>query len=143
MDCLERVTAPRYVPTDGQRASLHSCAPSDFLILADDVLRARLKTLGVSEYRFQVKDGALSVLLEHSLTLLISLCMCRLRLFDARMARVRRRRASITSKCAFYLRCGHASLTYRSEVRLHRRLRRAWDARAEAGACSGVGAVLR
>jgi len=38
LDSLERITALRYVPTD------------------DDVLRARLKTLGVSEYRFQVKD---------------------------------------------------------------------------------------
>ncbi|KAI0791447.1 guanine nucleotide binding protein, alpha subunit [Irpex lacteus] len=39
LDSLERITAARYVPTD------------------DDILRARLKTLGVSEYRFQVKDG--------------------------------------------------------------------------------------
>ncbi|RDX54650.1 G-protein alpha subunit [Lentinus brumalis] len=36
---LERVTHPRYVPTD------------------DDILRARLKTLGVSEHRFSVKEG--------------------------------------------------------------------------------------
>lgn len=39
LDSLDRVTELRYVPTD------------------DDILRARLKTLGVSEYRFQVKDG--------------------------------------------------------------------------------------
>ncbi|KAI0342325.1 G-alpha-domain-containing protein [Trametopsis cervina] len=38
LDSLERIASARYVPTD------------------DDVLRARLKTLGVSEYRFQVKD---------------------------------------------------------------------------------------
>ncbi|KAF7795596.1 hypothetical protein EIP86_006759, partial [Pleurotus ostreatoroseus] len=50
MDCLERVTAPRYVPTD-------VLPPSSSRLRADDVLRARLKTLGVSEYRFQVKDG--------------------------------------------------------------------------------------
>ncbi|OSX63438.1 hypothetical protein POSPLADRAFT_1140001 [Postia placenta MAD-698-R-SB12] len=41
LDCLDRVTSPRYVPTD------------------DDVLRARLKTLGVTEYRFTIKEGAL------------------------------------------------------------------------------------
>ncbi|EIN08840.1 G-alpha-domain-containing protein [Punctularia strigosozonata HHB-11173 SS5] len=34
LDCVERVTAPDYIPTD------------------DDILRARIKTLGVSEYRF-------------------------------------------------------------------------------------------
>ncbi|GJE86413.1 G-alpha-domain-containing protein [Phanerochaete sordida] len=38
LDSLDRLTEPRYIPTD------------------DDILRARLKTLGVSEYRFQVKD---------------------------------------------------------------------------------------
>jgi len=42
LDSLERVTAPRYVPTD------------------DDVLRARLKTLGVTEYRFTIKDRGLA-----------------------------------------------------------------------------------
>ncbi|KAI0089485.1 guanine nucleotide binding protein, alpha subunit [Irpex rosettiformis] len=40
LDELDRITAAKYVPTD------------------DDILRARLKTLGVSEYRFQVKDGS-------------------------------------------------------------------------------------
>ncbi|TFK44474.1 guanine nucleotide binding protein, alpha subunit [Crucibulum laeve] len=39
LDSLERVTALRYVPTD------------------DDILRARLKTLGVSEHRFKLKAG--------------------------------------------------------------------------------------
>ncbi|EED84472.1 candidate G-protein alpha subunit [Postia placenta Mad-698-R] len=41
LDCLDRVTSPRYVPTD------------------DDILRARLKTLGVTEYRFTIKEGTL------------------------------------------------------------------------------------
>ncbi|KAF8156642.1 guanine nucleotide binding protein, alpha subunit [Crassisporium funariophilum] len=36
LDSLERVTAVRYIPTD------------------DDILRARLKTLGVSEHRFKI-----------------------------------------------------------------------------------------
>ncbi|PPQ66642.1 hypothetical protein CVT24_006934 [Panaeolus cyanescens] len=40
LDSLERVTAPRYVPTD------------------DDILRARLKTLGVSEHRFKITTAA-------------------------------------------------------------------------------------
>ncbi|KZT70518.1 G-protein alpha subunit [Daedalea quercina L-15889] len=39
LDSLERVTSPRYVPTD------------------EDILRARLKTLGVTEYRFSIKEG--------------------------------------------------------------------------------------
>ncbi|RXW21992.1 hypothetical protein EST38_g3878 [Candolleomyces aberdarensis] len=45
LDQLERVTAPRYVPTD------------------DDILKARLKTLGVTEHRFtfsSTKTGQLS-----------------------------------------------------------------------------------
>ncbi|KAG8216486.1 guanine nucleotide binding protein, alpha subunit [Butyriboletus roseoflavus] len=41
LDALPRVTSPKYIPTD------------------DDILRARLKTLGVSEHRFQVKSGHL------------------------------------------------------------------------------------
>ncbi|KAF5351271.1 hypothetical protein D9756_008227 [Leucocoprinus leucothites] len=40
LDALERVTAPRYLPTD------------------DDILRARLKTLGVTEHRFTLYQGA-------------------------------------------------------------------------------------
>ncbi|KAL0958423.1 hypothetical protein HGRIS_000565 [Hohenbuehelia grisea] len=40
LDSLERVTAARYVPTD------------------DDILRARLKTMGVSEHRFEMDEAA-------------------------------------------------------------------------------------
>ncbi|KAH9477409.1 Guanine nucleotide-binding protein alpha-4 subunit [Psilocybe cubensis] len=39
LDSLERLTAPRYVPTD------------------DDILHARLKTLGVSEYIFKISTS--------------------------------------------------------------------------------------
>ncbi|KAH9485212.1 Guanine nucleotide-binding protein alpha-4 subunit [Psilocybe cubensis] len=39
LDSIPRITALRYVPTD------------------DDILRARLKTLGVSEHRFKLKSG--------------------------------------------------------------------------------------
>lgn len=40
LDSLDRVTSPRYVPTN------------------DDILRARLKTLGVSEHRFTIAHGS-------------------------------------------------------------------------------------
>lgn len=40
MDDLERVTSLRYLPSD------------------DDVLKARLKTLGVSEYKFEIEVSA-------------------------------------------------------------------------------------
>ncbi|EIW55448.1 G-alpha-domain-containing protein [Trametes versicolor FP-101664 SS1] len=39
LDSLERVTHPKYVPSD------------------EDILRARLKTLGVSEHRFTIREG--------------------------------------------------------------------------------------
>ncbi|KAG1731603.1 guanine nucleotide binding protein, alpha subunit [Suillus paluster] len=47
LDALDRVTSPRYIPTD------------------DDVLRARLKTLGVSEHRFTMKTGPLGSPMSH------------------------------------------------------------------------------
>ncbi|KAL4073560.1 guanine nucleotide binding protein, alpha subunit, partial [Scleroderma citrinum] len=47
LDDLDRVTSPRYVPTD------------------DDVLRARIKTLGVSEHRFTVRYGPLGTAMNH------------------------------------------------------------------------------
>ncbi|KAF9003249.1 guanine nucleotide binding protein, alpha subunit [Cyathus striatus] len=43
LDSLERVTGPRYIPTD------------------DDILRARLKTLGVSEHRFNISSGSTGI----------------------------------------------------------------------------------
>ncbi|GBE87573.1 Guanine nucleotide-binding protein alpha-4 subunit [Sparassis crispa] len=45
LDSLDRVASPKYVPTD------------------DDILRARLKTLGVTEYRFMIKDKTLTAAL--------------------------------------------------------------------------------
>lgn len=47
LDALDRVTSPRYIPTD------------------DDVLRARLKTLGVSEHRFTMKSGHMGSPMSH------------------------------------------------------------------------------
>ncbi|KIJ14579.1 hypothetical protein PAXINDRAFT_169727 [Paxillus involutus ATCC 200175] len=47
LDALARVTSPRFVPTN------------------DDILRARLKTLGVSEHRFQVNTGPLGSPMSH------------------------------------------------------------------------------
>ncbi|KAI6139637.1 guanine nucleotide binding protein, alpha subunit [Pisolithus thermaeus] len=47
LDDLDRVTSLRYVPSD------------------DDVLRARIKTLGVSEHRFTVRTGPLGSSMSH------------------------------------------------------------------------------
>ncbi|KAL0956245.1 hypothetical protein HGRIS_002399 [Hohenbuehelia grisea] len=55
LDSLDRVTALEYTPSDGK---LHPPFPHHrVLINADDILRARLKTLGVSEHRFKIKAG--------------------------------------------------------------------------------------
>lgn len=66
LDSLDRVAQPRYVPTDGESnpyphnnsliPTLNRDPPTD------DILRARLKTLGVTEYRFNIKEGMLDVL---------------------------------------------------------------------------------
>ncbi|KAJ7430588.1 guanine nucleotide binding protein, alpha subunit [Mycena galericulata] len=42
LDCLDEITAPRYMPSD------------------DHILRARLKTLGVSEYRIKMTSGGMT-----------------------------------------------------------------------------------
>ncbi|KAI6045255.1 G-protein alpha subunit-domain-containing protein [Pisolithus marmoratus] len=47
LDDLDRVTSLRYVPSD------------------DDVLRARIKTVGVSEHRFSVRTGPLGSAMSH------------------------------------------------------------------------------
>ena len=66
LDSLERVTHPKYMPTDGALRSIFRASDdfsSEYLTdllwshFADDILRARLKTLGVSEHRFQIKEG--------------------------------------------------------------------------------------
>lgn len=55
MDSIERVTALRYVPTDGES---DSCGKAFYLqIGSDDILRTRLKTLGISEHRFTLDAG--------------------------------------------------------------------------------------
>ncbi|CCA72834.1 related to guanine nucleotide-binding protein alpha-4 subunit [Serendipita indica DSM 11827] len=46
LDDIERITAPNYLPTD------------------DDVLRARLKTMGVSEHHFVLEEGDLDLVTE-------------------------------------------------------------------------------
>lgn len=56
---LERVTSTRYMPNDGNKY----CATlvnqlSDISQWIDDVLKARLKTVGVSEYRFEMEAAA-------------------------------------------------------------------------------------
>lgn len=51
---LQRVTSLSYVPSDG----MFRCISSGLLmnyVRADDVLKARLKTVGVAEYRFEME----------------------------------------------------------------------------------------
>jgi hypothetical protein len=55
LDALDRVTSLHYTPTDGKLKWLLDGTNSNSN--ADDILRARLKTLGVSEHRFTMKRG--------------------------------------------------------------------------------------
>lgn len=49
LNALERVTAPGYLPTDGTIFILHHVGNTDGLLPSqDDILRARLKTLGMA-----------------------------------------------------------------------------------------------
>jgi guanine nucleotide-binding protein alpha-1 subunit len=57
LDSIERVTALRYVPTDGESDS--SGRAFCLQLRSDDILRARLKTLGISEHRFTLDAGLL------------------------------------------------------------------------------------
>lgn len=56
LDSLDRVAAARYIPTDGIAAVIHTSNFDSHTVL-DDILRARLKTLGASEHRVKVKAG--------------------------------------------------------------------------------------
>jgi hypothetical protein len=61
LDSLERVTALDYVPSDGTSPPLSAffrCLPPYLHLYSDDVLRARLKTIGVSEYNFDMEAQA-------------------------------------------------------------------------------------
>ncbi|KAG5338830.1 hypothetical protein C0989_006031 [Termitomyces sp. Mn162] len=53
---LERVTSLRYMPTDGAPSSSRSLLTPN--PPPDDVLKARLKTVGVSEYKFEMEVTA-------------------------------------------------------------------------------------
>jgi guanine nucleotide-binding protein alpha-1 subunit len=58
---LERVTKLQYMPTDGESfptKNLFPLPPSHHHPLPDDVLKARLKTVGVSEYKFEMEVAA-------------------------------------------------------------------------------------
>ena len=58
LDSLERVTAARYMPTDGGSDYHNGLSRNpDLFSLLDDILRARLKTLGVSEHRFKISTS--------------------------------------------------------------------------------------
>jgi hypothetical protein len=59
LDDLERLTSLKYMPTDG--TSPPPFPPSSFNAAnqpPDDVLKARLKTVGVSEYKFEMEATA-------------------------------------------------------------------------------------
>lgn len=55
LDQLPRVTEERYVPTNGRDYQTPYTVTTDGH--SDDILRARLKTVGVTEYRFQMKPS--------------------------------------------------------------------------------------
>lgn len=60
---LERMTSLKYVPTDGEYDDkvLDSHKPSHGYFIShpiDDVLKARLKTVGVCEYKFHLEASA-------------------------------------------------------------------------------------
>ena len=57
LDNLERIAVPDYEPTDG--TCTVRCFSLQFsFVSADDILRARLKTLGATEHRFTVRSSA-------------------------------------------------------------------------------------
>lgn len=55
---LERVTSLRYMPNDGMSYCLLESFILDLIRCADDVLKARLKTVGVCEYKFEMEVSA-------------------------------------------------------------------------------------
>ncbi|KAJ7782839.1 guanine nucleotide-binding protein alpha-4 subunit [Mycena metata] len=59
LDSIERVTALAYEPTDGAHIPSAPRIRADVwsIQIADDILKARLKTLGVSEHHFNLKAG--------------------------------------------------------------------------------------
>ena len=56
MNKLETITDPAYVPTDGL-SCLYPLPCVRLTDCLDDILRARIKTMGVSEHRFRLKTG--------------------------------------------------------------------------------------
>ena len=55
---LERVTSLKYLPSDGMTMLSSLTLPYSSLFQSDDVLKARLKTVGVSEYKFEMEVAA-------------------------------------------------------------------------------------
>lgn len=55
LDDLDRITALKYIPSDGKK--IHNChlGLRILMVHAEDVLKARLKTIGVTEHRFVLK----------------------------------------------------------------------------------------
>lgn len=57
LDEIHRVTAQKYIPTDGLSLSLIKCFELTGHCSAD-VLKARLKTMGVVEHTFHISSGS-------------------------------------------------------------------------------------
>lgn len=55
LDNLGRIAVPDFAPTDGTHPFSFLHALSHCVI--EDILRARLKTLGVTEHRFTIKSS--------------------------------------------------------------------------------------
>lgn len=56
LDDIDRVTSPRYTPNEGTPQTFHADAIMNMIL--DDVLKARLKTVGVCEYSFELEVAA-------------------------------------------------------------------------------------
>jgi guanine nucleotide-binding protein alpha-1 subunit len=54
---LDRLTSLHYCPSDGTVSFRSSCRRVHRVFLAEDVFRARLKTIGVCEHKFEMESG--------------------------------------------------------------------------------------
>lgn len=60
LDDLQRVAAERYIPSNGKRCQGPPCECFGTGLThwrSDDILRARLKTVGVTEFRFEINKS--------------------------------------------------------------------------------------
>jgi guanine nucleotide-binding protein alpha-1 subunit len=58
LDEISRITAKKYIPTDGEnKLDLRRQSTPDLLDAIADILKARLKTIGVVEHTFLIPSG--------------------------------------------------------------------------------------